>query len=469
MRPQLYRSFKNIEVKNYFSSDVSPKIVYRNLLNYALVDWPNGKPCFLVNEWLHHIAKNSTGDTVGTYAAQISHIIRYCHSSDLDFFDLNNDHMYEFAKSLVTETKYNFIKRRNNNSTRNIIQRTLAFLTWAQFNTTHSAASNFTLIGEAHTNPSITITVKINSRTSRKFYEHDCMPPDAVPESEKLPIGDPTISVLENQIGCIARSSTSKDIHYLNYLYERRLFSVWMFKRFGLRPSELTDCSTLLNSDPLKTKKIFLPTMKRRKEKPIIRTLTISTSDALRFNRYLVARKEFVTWRTASSDTHPKGLLLTLQLETLKTSSLTKEFFRLKNSAGLDDERVCISMFRHRFITREVITALKEFMSISGATRDMLTDSAVYALLKRIATKTGHASPDSLWPYVALAWASMDIWDSIDKAIEALQAADEILQDLNELPHQLKTMNCNNLDEAKLLATSIIKKFQQRGLIHCNE
>lgn len=463
---KIYRTYQDVEVKNYITTTTSPKLMKRKLQHYAMVDWPNGKPCCLVNEWLHHVAKTTTGNTVGTYAAQISFIVRFCYHRKIDFFSLTDDAIYEFKATLVDEVTNNDRKRRNNNTTRNIIQRTLGFLVWAQRNTINSLPCNFILIGEASTYPAITIQFRTNPKTGHRYFEHDSMPPESVPESDKLPIADSVISMLENEVSSICRSGHNPNEIITNYLYERRLFCIWMLKRFGMRPNELILCSITQNTNIFATKELLLPTMKRRLDKPVLRMLKVSTSDALRFGRYITERKNFIQYFDSEYETD--ALLLTPQLKPLKLCSLTKEFYRIKTAAGLNGHRVCMSMFRHRFITREVITALKEFMSTTGTTRDMMTESATFAILKRVATKTGHANPDSLWAYVAIAWASMDIWDSIDRAIEALQVADEILQDLNELYHNLSRTRFDTLQEASDFVQSILKEFIKRGLIHCS-
>ena len=95
-------------------------------------------------------------------------------------------------------------------------------------------------------------------------------------------------------------------------------------------------------------------------------------------------------------------------------------------------------MFRHRFITREVIVYFKEFMSSSNKTRAMITDADYRSILKRIATKTGHGSEESLWHYIDLAWDEMGVWGNAEKGIQQLHAVDRLREDLLELKQSLK-------------------------------
>ncbi|WP_157786646.1 hypothetical protein [Pseudomonas tolaasii] len=461
---KIFINYNHVETHRNYSSGPVIKSISIKLKHYSLVFWPNGKPCFLVNEWLSHIAKTTTGNTVGTYASQITFLVRYCHDHKLNFLELTNDSMFELTDRLLTRDQTGK-RNRNNNTVRGILQRCFMFLDWVQTNTT--LPDGFTLIGEASGTAAINIKIANDHKTRRSHIEHECMPPKSVPESEKFPITDSTISILENHIGSCHRQESPEQNVFSEYLYERRTFSIWMLKRFGLRPSELVECSVADNIDPLKTRKVQLPTMKRRRDKPVIRTLPLTTTDALRFSRYLRARCSYINLLNKEGvSKNLDAFLLTADLSPLKVTSLTKEFYRLKTASGLNEHRVCMSMFRHRFITREVIVALREFMSTSGATRDMLTESAIFALLRRISLKTGHADPNSLWPYVAIAWASMDMWESIDNAIDALQAADAVLQEFNELPHLLRSKKYKDLPDAATFVKTILQDFLDRGLIH---
>lgn len=462
---KIYFCLTNASVTTHFSSDKKPKVVERSLEHLALIDWPNGKPCFLVNEWLIHIGKKSTGNTVGTYASQVSFVVRFCYEKKIGFFELTDDHIYDLRDELVNEIKTTGERKRNNNTVRDILDRTITFLAWAQNNTTNDLPLNHFLVGEAHTSPSITVNKSKNKKTGRNYYEHDSMPPEEVPESVKLPITDYAIDCLKNRVNIDLHRDTDDKLR--SYIYERRMFCLWMLQRFGMRPSELTNYSVLSNSDFTNMKKITLPTMKRRRLIPVPRTIPISSSDALRIGRYMDARAEYITdcpteLVNGLSDT----LLITAGHTKLTAPTLTKEFYRLKTNAGLHDQRICMSMFRHRFITREVLTALKEFMAKHNLSRDLMTEGATFSILKRISTKTGHSDPMSLMPYVSIAWAAMDIWQTIDDAIDALHAADHIMSDLNEMYHIMASQKFKNIENSIDFAKELLGEFIRRGVLH---
>jgi hypothetical protein len=66
-----------------------------------------------------------------------------------------------------------------------------------------------------------------------------------------------------------------------------------------------------------------------------------------------------------------------------------------------------------------------------------MTDSDYRSILKRIAAKTGHGSPESLWHYIDLAWREMDVWAQVDQQLERVHAADRFYQELLDLRHSL--------------------------------
>ena len=76
-------------------------------------------------------------------------------------------------------------------------------------------------------------------------------------------------------------------------------------------------------------------------------------------------------------------------------------------------------------------------MGFAGKTRQLMTDADYRSILKRIATKTGHGSEESLWHYIDLAWQEMDVWANVDRNLERLHAADRFYEDLLDLRHSM--------------------------------
>jgi hypothetical protein len=214
---------------------------------------------------------------------------------------------------------------------------------------------------------------------------------------------------------------------------------VWIMKRTGLRPAEMTELPLKTNESILHTKRLIIPTKKRRKQIAPLRSMPVTLPDAAIFQRYLIAREKYIRQLQESDPTYrcPDVLLLCADGEAIKKISLEKDFERLVKACGYTDVQACLSMFRHRFITYEVIAHLKEFMGSAGKTRQLMTDADYRSILVRIAAKTGHGSPESLWHYIDLAWEEMDVWTNVDRHLERVHAADRLYEELLDLRHSL--------------------------------
>ncbi|WP_075791337.1 site-specific integrase [Massilia putida] len=240
----------------------------------------------------------------------------------------------------------------------------------------------------------------------------------------------------------------------LAYIRSRRHFMIWIMKRTGLRPSEMVDVDLDQHADILQSKRIIIPTRKRRRTTAPVRSFPITLKDAAVFHRYMTARMRYVAVlnRNGLELANPNALFVGVKGEAIKKSSLEREFSRLVHAAGFHSIRTCLSMFRHRFITYEVIVHLKEFMAGSGKGRQMMTKSDNASVLKRIASKTGHGSIASLWNYIDLAWEEIDVWGGVDKAINRLHAADRLHDELLELIREL------NVKKAPLATKKVIQE-----------
>lgn len=314
------------------------------------------------------------------------------------------------------------------------------------------------LIGEQKVSPQITVKRIISDRSRGKVtrieyhYTHSAEPSSESREP-KRPIARPIIediqrsiyrqSVLEDRSARFTqRFGNDRDLlkAQLEYMRARRTFMVWMMMRTGLRPSELVEMNVKAHEDILKTKRLWIPTKKRRKVIAPMRSFPILLDAATVVYRYLLSRTAYCdALRKAGTEPAPgEAFFLTLDGEPIKKTSLEKDFERLAERAGYKDVQACLSMFRHRFITYEVTVHLKEFIDKSGKSRQMMTDIDYESILKRVADKTGHGSVLSLWHYIDLAWEELGVWASTDKALARLHAFDQLFMDGLALKHELE-------------------------------
>jgi len=431
--------------------------------------WPNGKPCDPVNMYLISVADLATGETLKTYASQLTHLVRYCGTINISFGELTDTHFFSLSNELKNQKSHYDLNEpaRNNNTIRAILGRIILFVLWYQ-KTLYSLLAR-PLIGEPSISPLIQVRKLVNRHSGKCYYIHRAMPP---PESRdpKRPIAQPviediercidTLSLIENQKGRFKqrfKKCPERLIAQLEYMRCRRHFMVWLMKRTGLRPSEMVEISVKKHLDVLRKKVFFIPTKKRRLPISPIRSFRVVLKDAATFLRYLTARNKFVCILNAEglSVENSDAIFLGVNGVGIRKTTLERDFARIVETAGYKDVQACFSMFRHRFITYEVIVHIKEFMDKSKKSRGLMTDKDYQSILKRVAVKTGHGSIESLWHYIDLAWEETDVWGSIDKAIERFHGGDRFFEEILDLDFETGKM-------ADLCKSDIIKYFKKR-------
>ena len=97
--------------------------------------------------------------------------------------------------------------------------------------------------------------------------------------------------------------------------------------------------------------------------------------------------------------------------------SMSSEFSRISHIAGLSTSQCCMSMFRHRFITKQVAIHLGAYLGEGERAKGLMTDGDYRTILKKVATITGHGNENSLMHYIDLAWDELGVNKPIDKAI----------------------------------------------------
>lgn len=434
------------------------KIVSEYIGAFPFMYWPDGRPCELINMYFLDTAKFTTGETLRTYASELSHLVRYCAKNNVCISRFSDSDFFTISEELQAErSKLNVLERaRNKNTVRSILSRVIQFFLWYQ--KIFVLPTETPIIGVASESPQIIIYQK-RVRPGRGYswnaisYMHRAMPTSESREP-KRPIALQIIediqqcidsqSIIRNQSSFVLRRFLNRPNFFmsqLEYIRVRRHFMIWLMRRVGLRPSEMVEIDVDAHSDVLRAKRIIIPTKKRRRNIAPLRSFPITLQDATVFQRYLTARKKYleVLRQAGMGGFYSNALFLGVDGKSIKKTSLERDFSRLVVKAGYKDVQACFSMFRHRFITYEVIVHLKEFMSETSKRRQMMTDTDYESILKRVATKTGHGSVQSLWHYIDLAWEEINVWGGVDRAISRLHAADQFFDDLLTLKHELET------------------------------
>ncbi|MFP3924525.1 tyrosine-type recombinase/integrase [Pseudomonas sp. W5-36] len=388
--------------------------------------WPNGKPCTPINSWLASIADSTTGrESTKTAASEITPLVRYCHATAGSFDQFSDNDLYALYNILLTDVKLSkgiATKARETNQIIAIMQRALSFLIWYQNNVRPSSLPP--IIGEGR-GAQLTVEKKINRRNNSLYYSHAAIPAHAAPSNDKQPIPVEHITRIQDEVFRISINEDSKVGRRSNpehaayrkanhaYLYNRRIFMMWLMEFCGLRPEEMVDMSLEANRDPFNKGIIILPTKKTRELPTPVRQLPINSDDANEIVSYLEERDAFVHYLITQGriNTDSGSMFLSEKGLRISKQSLARDFKRVAERAGLTDVKICLSMYRHLFITRQMIYHIQsEINSATNSSKDKVaTDRMFFSLrdnqafmlkiCRKITPLTGHKKPSSVEAY----------------------------------------------------------------------
>lgn len=371
------------------------------------------------------------GGTVKLYAAQLSHLIRFCYEHKIDFIDLSHSDVEALIADLAGEHDVRGNRTRNNNTIKSIIATMVSFLCWIQ----EKVFTQRPLIGIDTRERKHQIKL-----VSRKFRSPNGYAVSASTFASALPNTTTTAKqpmpsalreqIWENLVDSRASSNISKKLQgtfsdqdqrdHLQYMHARRELQLILLEATGLRPQELVCIRYSDNVDRLRQSQLAIPTLKRRERKAPYRVIPIDRQVAIKIETFIFIHREKLIARLKRIGTINPGQsssdTIYLSSETgmaVKPDAAYQEFRRLCASANLD-QRSCQSMFRHRFITNMVKLHLIAFVEGNPhKSRHMMTESDYRTILQKIASFTGHKSADSLLHYIDLAWDELDAFSSI--------------------------------------------------------
>lgn len=454
-RKQLYKLIPDIEYPamlrlDYQTGEIISTTDKREGF-YSFV-WPNGTTCFLVEIFLADLSdttkiSKADGGTVGTYAKNLSHLVRYCFDCQVDFWDLTHSHIDDLVSRLSNEVNAYGERVRNNNTIIGSLAHIVTFLKWVQ----KEYCTNRNLIG---VDTKLTrYQIKLKAGVYRKRYysnSYEVFPyklPSAT-QDPKRPISSAIIKKLwealakdklnagiNKRLQTIFSKQEQKD--HILYMYNRRAFQLIMLEATGLRPQELITIKASSNQRILDDSKIEIPTLKREKSSRII---PIDNRTRIKVQIFLEVHREKLIKRLIKhgmvSDVNEIDDVIFLNPETgkmVKPDAAYMEFKRLSNKAGINQKN-CQSMFRHRFVTNMVKLNLISFMDKNPAkSRYNFAESDYRTILTKVATFTGHKDPESLLHYIDLAWDELDAFSfayEVDNLHSKLRSISRIVSGL---------------------------------------
>ncbi len=405
------------------------------------VTWPDGTPCslvemYLVSKFRRGVSVAADGGTLRATVSKLVHLVTYCWKAKRDFWELKDDDISQLIETLMSETKPKapLQRVRDNNTVCAIIAGVVEFLSWLQ----DEFMVGLPLIGVG---PEFHIRLVerkvLDSRGKRYIVRrvYHRLPPRDTKEP-KRPIGRDKRNALWSAVSRMAgitpvqpawARSEEHGRLLSDYLKARRELLLELLEATGARPGELSRLSVSRNDGCYESRELVLVTLKRRRY--IERKIKLQAAVAMRLNVFIRMHRASLlkAIERGGGVANPRDLVfLGILGSPLSERSMTSEFSRISGEAGLSEYQSCMSMFRHRFITKQVAIHLGIYVGRENRARGMMTDADYRTILRKVATVTGHGDERSLLHYLDLAWEELGIAHRIDSALAVDASIDSL-------------------------------------------
>ncbi|WP_348708289.1 site-specific integrase [uncultured Pseudoalteromonas sp.] len=437
--------------------------------------WPDGRTCFPVEMFLSDISdtkslKKSDGGTVGTYATDLTHLVRYCYYESVQFHELRSANINELIRQLVADKRSNGRRARSNNTIREgILPKIVAFLKWLQ----REHYPKLNLIGVDTAEKRYQIKLKAVKKTGKngKGYGLAEVFPTKLPRSTpqlKTPVSSAVINQLWDSINDTRSEMRLNDRllklfdkrdqeEHLDYMYHRRRFQLTMLEATGLRPQELVQIEYDDNIELVENNKIKIPTLKR--EEGRFRIIPLEKGVAIKVQLFMEEHRKKLIIRLKNNglianenDVDNYIFLGSENAKQVQPDAAYQEFRRLNIRAGVE-VKSCQSMFRHRFITNMVKIHLCSFMDKNPIKNKYNFNEHDYStILRKVAGFTDHKDPKSLFYYIDLAWEELDVFSYAYEVSNLQSRLNSISILVKDLKHKVNRFGLDSLDIDQILS-----------------
>jgi hypothetical protein len=104
MRTQLFHVLPSMEMpESAIRHDSGTHVTKQIIEAFPFMYWPSNRPCEPANMYLLDIAHTVTGDSLKTYAAELTHLVRYCGLNNVGIESLTDFHVNELSLQLQNE------------------------------------------------------------------------------------------------------------------------------------------------------------------------------------------------------------------------------------------------------------------------------------------------------------------------------------------------------------------------------
>lgn len=308
--------------------------------------WPDGRWCIEVAAFIRELVtlRRSTldrGGTPGTYASELSHLVRFCFANKVDFHRLSDKEFQLFVRGLSAERNSNGSPVRNGTTINRIGRRSLAFLDFAA---KRRGIDDFLSPDGPHIHAArrvIHIGIARGRVRRQEYWHHSCFPPmDKV--RRRSPISEENINLLHK--AAVAHSSST-------HLKRRRLTLLHVLEATGGRRFEIANLQV---ADVKSAKAMELPSLKlltiKRRAEPEVRYVPVSHAELDYLLEYIEQYRAPLVHKLLKGRDHGFVFVSLTTGKGIRPNTVTQEIHTLRRLSGIRG-RAHPHLFRHRFIT----------------------------------------------------------------------------------------------------------------------
>lgn len=387
------------------------------------VTWPDGSPCLPVEAYLLRISRTVSvreddGGTLKVYCSSLIQLLNYCWHSGHSLFSLSTDDLRDLAFQLLNS---NICLWRTRDLNPRGVNRTLShiveFFDWLY----EAGFCPDRIVGPSSTLSKIKL-VEDAAGKGRPSHNSRLRFPYKIPEVSHLgkrPLRDAERSALWEAVESLDHTNWNRSKLFSDYLLHRRRLTLDLLEATGARPGELCALRISDISNGLSEGRLKIVTLKTRNHRDPLRSIPIPIALSMRITVFMETFRNALISSLKQAFPHVESedilLLSSRDGKPLTRASFTKDFQRIVDASSLSN-RVCMGMYRHRFITRMVALHLKHFLEDApGKTRALITESDYRSILRRVMSFTGHKHESSLLHYVSWAWEEIGVFSKLDR------------------------------------------------------
>jgi integrase len=394
--------------------------------------WPDGKWClpanvYMLTLWERGLSRRGRGGTLATYAANVTHLLRFCYDEGLEIHDLNDSDFVRFVGQLrqVDEQKEK-PRARDDTTVCQICSNCMDLI---------QSVADFRqdphLIGKEGRIRGYKVPGKRRDELGRRsdeaqetVWKHPALP-KRDPARRRHPISQKNISKLREAV-----------LHISPSLHQRvRRYAMLTALEFtGGRRTEVASLrvADVIAAAQSPTNALRLLTVKRPGGKDDHRWLPVATGDLLGLLNYIRVNRKSVIRKTIGPS-HDHGYVFVNERTgaPLEANTVTQEVHLLAKSAGISTV-TCPHMFRHRYITKIFIQLIEQH-KLTNKSDLRLALLSTKQLKQQLLQWTGHRRIESFERYVDYAFEEIaNISVSLNQVLKVreVEAVQKALGDL---------------------------------------